>query len=121
VLLFNLLDLAIAVYLTWLQGWTIMIFAATGLGLSVFYVAPPLKLKHRGLGEVAIFFIWGPLIIGGTVFALTGHLDWITIWETAPYGIAIVAVVLGKHMDKREQDEERGENEKKDRPQRPAQ
>jgi len=107
VILFNILELGIAVYLTWLHGWPIMAFAVTGLALSVFYVAPPLKLKHHGLGEVAIFFIWGPLIIGGTVFALTGHLDWTTIWESTPYGLAIVAVVLGKHLDKRKQDIER--------------
>lgn len=108
VVLFDILDLAIAIFLTWLHGWPIMAFAAAGLALSVFYVAPPLKLKHHGLGEAAIFFIWGPLIIGGTVFALTGHLDWTTTWATAPYGLAVVAVVLGKHLDKRKQDIQRG-------------
>ena len=108
VILFDLLDLAIAIYLTWMQGWPIMAFAATGLALSVFYVAPPLKLKYHGLGEVAIFLIWGPLIIGGTFFALTGHIDQATLWATMPYGMAVTAVVLGKHLDKRDQDIQRG-------------
>jgi len=27
--------------------------------VSVFYVAPPLKLKHHGLGEPGVFVVWG--------------------------------------------------------------
>ena len=107
VFILDLLDFLIALYLSITKGWLIMGFAATGLALSVFYVAPPFKLKHHGLGEVAIFFIWGPLIIGGTYFALTGHITGKILLASIPYGVAIVAVVLGKHLDKRTMDEQR--------------
>ena len=57
----NAVDLAIAGYLTWLRGWPIVAFAAAGGAISLFYTAPPLQLKQRGLGEPAVFVIWGPL------------------------------------------------------------
>src|SRR5690349_8511215 len=42
----NVLDLAILVVLAQVRGWPIVAFALAGLFISVFYVAPPLKLKH---------------------------------------------------------------------------
>lgn len=107
ILLCNVLDLAVALTLVWWRGWLVMGFAVAGLALSVFYVAPPLRLKHNGLGEVAIFCIWGPLMIGGTYLALTGTLPAAALWGSAPYGLAVMAVVIGKHLDKRKKDAQR--------------
>src|SRR5262245_50073547 len=64
----NLLDLAILLYLVDELGWPVGVFALLGLFISVFYVAPPLRLKHRGLGELGVFLVWGPLMIGGTYY-----------------------------------------------------
>ena len=104
----NLADLAIAIYLTRVAGWPIMAFAVAGLLTSVFYVAPPLKLKHRGLGEPAIFLIWGPLMIGGSYYALAETLSWGVILASVPYGLAVTAVLMGKHLDKQEKDRVKG-------------
>ncbi|MGH7894377.1 MAG: prenyltransferase, partial [Candidatus Binatia bacterium] len=62
----NLADLAIMCVLAAARGWSVVAFAAAGLFISVFYVAPPLKLKHHGLGEPGVAIVWGPLMIGGT-------------------------------------------------------
>jgi len=108
ILLCNLADLAIAVYLVTVAGWAVMWFAIAGLATSVFYVAPPLKLKHRGLGELAIFLIWGPLMIGGTYYVLAGEIG-LPVWLcSAPYGIGVSAVLMGKHLDKADKDREKG-------------
>ncbi len=108
VLVMDVIDFLIALYLSLSVGWLVMVFAAIGIAISVFYVAPPLKLKYHGLGEVAIFFIWGPLIIGGTIYAVGGTLDWRAWLFSIPYGLAVTAVVVGKHLDKLEKDRERG-------------
>ena len=72
--LVNALDLAILVYLARVRGWVVVAFALLGLFISVFYVAPPVKLKHRGLGEPGVAVVWGPLMICGTYFVTTGSL-----------------------------------------------
>jgi 1,4-dihydroxy-2-naphthoate octaprenyltransferase len=56
----NLADLAILLVLVSVRGWPVAAFALAGLFVSVFYVAPPLKLKHHGLGEPGVFLVWGP-------------------------------------------------------------
>jgi 1,4-dihydroxy-2-naphthoate octaprenyltransferase len=104
----NLLDLGILVYLTEARGWPVAAFALLGLFISVFYVAPPLELKRRGLGEPGVFLVWGPLMIGGTYFVTTGQFaPWVLV-ASLPYAILVTAVLIGKHVDKFEADSARG-------------
>jgi 1,4-dihydroxy-2-naphthoate octaprenyltransferase len=104
----NLLDLGILLYLTEARGWPVAAFALLGLFISVFYVAPPVKLKHRGLGEPGVFIVWGPLMIGGAYYVTTGVLEpWVLV-ASLPYAILVTCVLMGKHIDKFEADSEKG-------------
>ncbi len=104
----NLVDLAIGVVLLRARGWPIAAFALAGLFVSVFYVAPPLKLKHHGLGEPGVFLVWGPLMICGTYYVTAGTVPWWTWVASVPYAIVVTTVLIGKHIDKFEQDGARG-------------
>jgi len=104
----NVIDLAILVLITVAQGAGIVFFALAGLFISVFYVAPPLKLKHRGLGEPGVFIVWGPLMIGGTYFATTGELPLWVLAASTPYALLVTAVLIGKHVDKLDADAAKG-------------
>jgi 1,4-dihydroxy-2-naphthoate polyprenyltransferase len=98
--LVNGLGLAIALILTAARGPTALVFALAGFALSLFYVAPPLKLKHRGLGEPSVFVIWGPLMVAGSYFIASGTLP-LSVWlASIPYGLLVTAVLFGKHIDK---------------------
>src|SRR5437764_7725870 len=68
----NLADLAILVVLVAARGWPVAAFALAGLFVSVFYVAPPLRLKHHGPGEPGVFLVSGPLMIGRTDHVTAG-------------------------------------------------
>ncbi len=103
----NLIDLAILLFLTEVRGWPVAAFAIAGLFISVFYVAPPLKLKHRGLGEPGVFLVWGPLMIGGTYYATAGTMPAWVLVASLPYAILVTSVLMGKHIDKFEADSER--------------
>jgi 1,4-dihydroxy-2-naphthoate octaprenyltransferase len=43
-------------------------------------------------------------MIGGTVYAISGHLDTNTLLMTLPYGLIVASVLIGKHTDKIEND-----------------
>jgi 1,4-dihydroxy-2-naphthoate octaprenyltransferase len=106
----NLVDLLILFALFDARGWGVVAFALAGLFISVFYVAPPLKLKHHGLGEPGVFVVWGPLMIGGVYYVTAGFVPaWLWI-ATLPYAISVTTVLIGKHVDKYEQDKARGIN-----------
>lgn len=104
----NLIDLAILVWLADARGIGVVVFALLGLFVSVFYVAPPLQLKHRGLGEPGVAFVWGPLMIAGTYYVTTGTLaPWVFV-ASLPYAILVTTVLIGKHIDKHDADAAKG-------------
>jgi 1,4-dihydroxy-2-naphthoate octaprenyltransferase len=104
----NLIDLGLLVFLTERRGWPVALFALLGLFISVFYVAPPLQLKHRGFGEPGVFVVWGPLMIGGTYYVTAGTLPpWVLV-ASLPYALLVTTVLMGKHVDKLEADTAKG-------------
>lgn len=108
ILLTNLADLAILVVLALRGGWPIAAFALAGFVLSVAYTAPPLRLKERGLGEVDVLVVWGPLMVGGTYYAALGDLPWQVLLVGTAYGALCTTVLMGKHIDKIPYDAEAG-------------
>ena len=104
----NLLDLSILLYFVYRLGPFVLLFGLSGFFISLFYVAPPVKLKHIGLGELGVFLIWGPLMIGGTYYVTTGMITSGILLATIPYGITVTTVLVGKHIDKLETDKAKG-------------
>jgi 1,4-dihydroxy-2-naphthoate polyprenyltransferase len=100
----NTIDALLMLYLASVRGPAIIGFALAGLFVSVFYVAPPIRLKHHGLGEPGVFLVWGPLMIGGSFLAATGTVEPWVLLVSVPYALIVTAVLFGKHIDKIEAD-----------------
>ena len=104
-----LADLMIAGWFAQKIGVIIWYFVLVGFAISVLYVAKPLRLKSLGLGEIGIFLVWGPLMVGGAFWALAGNVATEAQLQQAmlvsvPYGLTVMTVVMGKHMDKHDDD-----------------
>ena len=99
---------AIAGYLTWLQGIPVMVFSVLGVMFGVFYTAGPIKLKYRTLGEVSVFLAFGPLMVGGAFYAITGQFSWDPLLASTPIGLLIALVLLANNLRDRSFDAEVG-------------
>jgi len=97
----TLLDLAIMLYLASVQGPLVIAFAVSGFLLSMGYTS---ILKRFALGEITALVVWGPLMIVGTYYSITGNLDARAWWASLPYGLIVASVLIGKHIDKMEED-----------------
>jgi 1,4-dihydroxy-2-naphthoate octaprenyltransferase len=104
ILIANAIDLAILAFFVAVRGPFVIAFALSGLFISVFYVAPPIRLKWHGLGEPGVFIVWGPLMVVGTFFVATGEIPGWTWIASLPYAILVTTVLFGKHIDKIEAD-----------------
>ncbi len=101
----GLIALAIGAYLASVRGPFALALFAAGAFFVLFYTWP---LKHIGLGEVAVLLVWGPLMIGGTYFIVTGLWDWGVTLVGLPYALGATTVIFGKHIDKLDDDRARG-------------
>ena len=54
---------AVTAYFIAERGWLAAAFAAAGIALMLLYDAAPIPLKSIGLGEPAVFLVWGPLMV----------------------------------------------------------
>ena len=89
----------IALFFTLERGLVAAILFVVGLALLYLYDAAPTSLKAIGLGELAAFLVWGPLMIGGGYFCLTGHFSASATAAGIPYGLGIASILGGKHLD----------------------
>jgi 1,4-dihydroxy-2-naphthoate octaprenyltransferase len=91
--------LLVAAFFFWQRGWPALVLSIAGALLLYLYDAAPTSLKAMGLGEFASFLVWGPLMVGGGYFCLTGDFSWSAVAVGTPYGLGIAAILVGKHID----------------------
>ncbi|PUA31865.1 MAG: hypothetical protein B9J98_05060 [Candidatus Terraquivivens tikiterensis] len=90
--------LCVATYLSTVRGPIVLAFTMAGMFFSYFYTADPVPLKHRALGEVSVLLTWGPLMVGGTYFVLTGRVEVLPVIASLPIGILVMAVLFANNM-----------------------
>lgn len=101
----GLIALAFGAYLIYRdiqQGhWVALTLVGLGAFFVLFYTWP---LKYIGLGEIAVIIVWGPLMIGGGYYVITGQWDWNVVWAGLPYALGATSIIFGKHIDKQDKD-----------------
>jgi 1,4-dihydroxy-2-naphthoate octaprenyltransferase len=98
---------AVALVLAWMRGWEIMAIALLGGLASLLYTAPPVKYKYRGLGELSVFLMWGPLMMEGSYFVQTRVLSLKVLLLSLPFGALVALVLLVNNLRDMEHDGER--------------
>lgn len=90
--------------LVWLRGGLTLLLLGLGAFFVLFYTFP---LKYIALGEIAVLIVWGPLMIGGGYYVITGEWSWNVVIASLPYALGVTGVIFGKHIDKYEMDKAR--------------
>jgi 1,4-dihydroxy-2-naphthoate octaprenyltransferase len=76
-----------------LAGWPILLLGLIGIPLAYGYTAPPLKLAYRGLGELNVFILMGPLmVLGGFLVHRAVGLR-IALTASLPIGCLVAAIL----------------------------
>ena len=102
------IGIGITAYFIVERGWLAVAFAAAGIALLLLYDAAPIPLKSIGLGELAVLLVWGPLMVGGGYAMITGHISNVAFCASVPYGLGVMSILVGKHIDQLEFDSGKG-------------
>ena len=102
----GVLALAAGIFALFYTGFSVVIMGLFAFGalILIFYTWP---LKYLGLGELLIFLIWGPVMVAGVYLVLSkGWVDsaWLVALAGSAFGLSVVSINIGKHIDKAEAD-----------------
>jgi 1,4-dihydroxy-2-naphthoate octaprenyltransferase len=100
----GLVAVVAGLYLVILRGPLAWLLMGLGVIFVLFYTWP---LKYIGLGEIAVIVVWGPLMVGGGYFVITGGWSWLVVLASLPYALGTTMVIFGKHIDKIESDKQK--------------
>jgi 1,4-dihydroxy-2-naphthoate octaprenyltransferase len=106
--LLGIIGLAITTYFILERGWMAAAFIVAGVSLMFLYDAAPTPLKSVGLGEFAVLLVWGPLMVGGGFAMITGQLSADAVFASLPYGLGVMTILTGKHIDQMDFDFRKG-------------
>ena len=86
---------ALGLWMVSIRGVPLLYLGLAGLIGGFFYGGWPLQLKYRGLGELVIFLLFGPLMVIGSYFVLTGSLGPLTslVLVSLPIGLLVAAIL----------------------------
>lgn len=93
-----------------LRGWEILWFALAGFVIGFSYSGPPLRLGFRGFGECVIFLMFGPLLMTGTFYAVSGSLSSEILWLSVAVGLLVTNIIYSHSVMDAEPDLKMGKH-----------
>jgi 1,4-dihydroxy-2-naphthoate octaprenyltransferase len=90
----------IGIFLTMKFGWPIALFAAIGGLASISYTGWIINFKYKAMGEVVVFFMWGPLMIFACFFIQSQSWENIlpVLLISIPHGLWVSLVILANNL-----------------------
>jgi 1,4-dihydroxy-2-naphthoate octaprenyltransferase len=99
-----LAGIGIGVGLAAARGWGLLAIGAVGVLISLAYSAPPLKLVHRGVGEVVTAIGFGPVSTLGTYYVCAQRWSAEAVWISLPVALLIASVLYVNEIPDRDGD-----------------
>ena len=82
----------LGLYIALKIGFSVIIIAGLAGLMGFFYSAPPFKLSYRGLGEIAIGIIFGPLLMAGAYITAGGVIDKPIMFSSVIIGLLVANI-----------------------------
>lgn len=111
-ILFCLVTVLIGVALVWGlpsgPRWVLLFLTLFAVASAVFYVAPPIRYGHRGLGEIMVGLNMGFIIVGGSAVVLSGAFDVRSLAVAMPVGAMVAGILYYQSLPEIETDKAAG-------------
>ncbi|MDR3340989.1 MAG: prenyltransferase [Candidatus Symbiothrix sp.] len=107
-LAFSAAAVILGIVIWWYRGNVIFYLALITAVLGISYSGAPLRLSYRGLGEILIGLMFGPLLMIGVFYAACGVFGWPVVFVSVPIGLLVANIVYTHSIMDFEPDKEVG-------------
>jgi len=106
---FYLAGIGIGLYLAVrTEFWPLFWIGVAGVAVSIAYTAPPFRLVHRGVGELAVALGFGPIMVLGSYFVQAQRFTFEAVYLSIPVAILIALVLYVNEIPDRAGDSAAG-------------
>lgn len=88
----------IGLYLLTQSGPLLFWIGLGGVLVVITYTAGPLPLAYIGLGEIAVFFFMGPLMVLGAYYVMARAFSWTPVIAALPIGFMVAAILHANNV-----------------------
>ena len=92
------LSAAIGIIFVSIHGWPILMLGVFGIIAGLCYTAAPVAYKYIGIGDPAVFFLMGPLMVIGSFFVLTATFNYSVLLVSIPVGFLVTGILSGNNL-----------------------
>src|SRR5215218_118904 len=85
-------------YLVWRGGPILAMLGLIAITAAVTYTAGPKPFGYLGLGELFVFFFFGPVAVAGTAFVMTYHLTRLALLASISMGCLVTAILVVNNL-----------------------
>lgn len=90
------------------RGLPLLALGIAGVCAGYLYSGRPVGFKYRGLGDILVFLMMGPLLVGSAFIALTGSCSAGIFWAALPLGFMVTAILHANNTRDIRHDKEAG-------------
>ena len=98
----------IGIWFVVLTGWPLLVLCLCCLALAYAYSAGPYPLGDYALGELLVFIVMGPVMVGATFYVQSRIIDWEVIWFSLPVGALVAAILVVNNLRDEAEDRNNG-------------
>lgn len=91
-------------------GLPVVVFGLAGFLAGYLYTAPPFRLVHRGVGELAVGLGFGPIIVLGAYWVQTQDISLEAVIASIPMGLLVAAILYINEIPDRPWDQRAGKD-----------
>jgi 1,4-dihydroxy-2-naphthoate polyprenyltransferase len=95
-------------FLVWLGGPLFALVGLAAIVAAVTYTAGPKPFGYLGLGEIFVFFFFGPVAVAGTAYVMSHALSTLAIVASIPIGCLVTAILVVNNLRDLETDRAAG-------------
>ena len=106
--IFYSVAIIVGLVLVAISGLGLLWLGVAGVLISYFYTAPPLRLVHRGLGELCVALGFGPIMVLGAYFVQTGQYALRPLILSIPVAILVMLILYANEVPDRFADAKAG-------------
>jgi len=95
-------------WLVWVTGWPLLVVCLISLSAAYGYSAGPWPLGDFALGELTVFLLMGPVMVGATYFVQARQLTGEVLAYSLPVAALVSAILIVNNLRDREEDSKGG-------------